>query len=121
MGVFKKLSRKALKSRVFSKTIMEVKIEKKTENTLLGRTEIEGSLTFTGPTPSYKDLTTSLSTSLKVAPEVVLIRHVYTSFGIQTAKFDALVYESKEKLENVEGNRVKKKAAQEKPAEAAAA
>ncbi|MBI4919623.1 hypothetical protein HY837_06840 [archaeon] len=98
---------------------MEVKIERKKENKLLGRTEVEGSLTFTGPTPSYKDLTASLSTSLKVAPEVVLLQHVYTAFGVQTAKFDALVYDSKEKLENVEGKRVKKKV--EKPAEAAAA
>ena len=81
---------------------MEVKINTKNDNKLLHRTELNGTLSFQGPTPSYKDLAKSLSNTLKTSEELIIVKHIYTDFGNQSATFEACAYENKEKLVNVE-------------------
>lgn len=81
---------------------MEVKIVRKTENKLLHRVELAGNINFTGATPSHKELEEELSKLLKVKPEVIMIKHVYTNFGSQTARFEAFIYDSVEKLVSIE-------------------
>ncbi|MBI5065859.1 hypothetical protein HZA97_06490 [Candidatus Woesearchaeota archaeon] len=92
---------------------MEVNVTEKKENKLLSRLEVKGSLTFQGPTPACKDVQADVGKALKKDAELVVVRHVYTNFGSSGAKFEALVYDSKEALKNVEAPiKVKKVAAE---------
>lgn len=95
---------------------MEVKINKK-ENPLLKRQELTGELTFTGAaTPSNKQLQEELAKKLSVAPELIVIRHIYGAFGGGKAAFEAVAYSSKEQFDKIEPKKKVKAAAPAAPA-----
>lgn len=77
---------------------MQMKIEKKTENKLLNRTEIEGAIAFQGATPSNKDVIAELAKQLKVEEDVIAMKIIDTQYGRQQARFKANVYKDKETL-----------------------
>lgn len=91
---------------------MEFEIKNKKDNTLLKRHEVTGELKFTGAaTPSNKQLQEELAKKLSVAPEVIVIKHIYGSFGGGKATFEAYAYASKEQMEKIEPKKKVKAAA----------
>jgi ribosomal protein S24E len=101
---------------------MDITISKTNENPFLQRKEVHGEVSFTGATPSQKQLADALATKLGAKADAIFIVHVFTNFGSQKAKFEAHVYPSKEQLEKVVrlGIKAKEKAAGKAPAPGAA-
>ncbi len=96
---------------------MEITISAKNNNGLLGRAELNGTISFTGATPAYPQIKQALATQLKVKEDVVALKQVLTEFGATRAKFFAHVYETAEQLQKIEP---KVKAKKDKKAEAPA-
>jgi len=109
---------------------MEIQI-KQTENALLKRKELTGTISFSGSTPSNTDVQSELAKKLSVGNELVVVKHIYTSFGDTKARFEAVAYATKEQRVKLEGKLPEPKKeeapaekpaapAEEKPAEAPA-
>jgi len=101
---------------------MDIAIDKTSENPFLQRKEVHGKVTFTGATPSQKQLADSLATKLSAKSDAIFVQHIYSSFGAQQAKFEAHVYPSKELLDKVVrlGKKAKEKLAGKAPEAGAA-
>ena len=100
---------------------MDIAIKKQKENTLLQRQEVTGEITFTGPTPSNKQLQEELSKKLSCPAECVAIRHIFGNFGGGKAAFEAVAYKTKEQFDKIEPKKKVPKAAAGAPAAPAAA
>lgn len=97
---------------------MSIKIEKTEEKPLLARKEIAASIMFEGKaTPSNDEVRKQIASGLKVDEKVVVVKHIYTSFGSSEAKVEAYVYNTEEDLKKIEP---KVKEAKKKAAEGAA-
>ena len=81
---------------------MKIEITEKKENKLLGRSEVSGQLNFSGATPANEVVKESLAVELKVDKELVIIKHIYSKFSYQEAKFLAFVYVNKEQMGKTE-------------------
>lgn len=99
---------------------MEIEIKTKKENPLLQRNDIHGTISFTGATPSNKQLQEELAKKLGVQPELVAIRGIYGKFGTEKAAFEAVAYATKEQFDKIEPKK-KEKAAAAQPGAAPAA
>jgi ribosomal protein S24E len=103
---------------------MNVTISEKRDNPLLQRRAVEGSISFEGATPSNTDIAQAIAKDMNAGSELVVVKHIYTRFSHQEAKFDAVVYKSVEALQKMEmlTKDMKKKAeakkAEEKKADA---
>ena len=75
---------------------MQLTIKNKNKNLLLERTEVDGSVSFTGKTPSNLDLAEVLAKELKKDSSLIIIKNIYTEFGQQNAQFKAVAYDNKE-------------------------
>lgn len=76
---------------------MNLKIEKTEEKPLLARKEIAGSLLFEKKaTPSNAEVAKAAAAGLKVDVKTVVVKHIYTGFGTNEAKFQAYVYNTEE-------------------------
>ena len=93
---------------------MKLEIKETKENSLLHRKEVEGIIYFDGATPSNQQVQKEVAGQLKSDEKLVVVKHIYTRFGENTADFLAYAYENEEHLKTVEF--LKKEAA--KPAEA---
>ena len=71
---------------------MKVIIEEKRENPLLQRTEVEGTITFEGVTPSNAEVTEALAKELKSDITSLVVKQISTKFGHQQAHFIAVSY-----------------------------
>lgn len=81
---------------------MDLKIEEKFNNSLLGRIDVTGNLSFSGATPSNAELTAALAKDLKAEESLVVVKQIKTTFSTQTATFKAASYKdlaSKQKFE----------------------
>lgn len=65
-------------------------------------------------TPSYKDIINKLASELKVSPELVKVKHIYSHFGLSKSKIIAHVYKNPEMLKKIEEIKKKPKAKKEK-------
>ncbi len=74
---------------------MELKIEKRTENKLLNRTEINFSVSAEGATPSRKEIKAAIQGSLKVDDDLIVIDRIDNQYGTTNAVGRALVYSDK--------------------------
>ena len=81
---------------------MDITIATNKENPLLKRREVQGTISFTGPTPTYPQLQQALAAQLKTKEDVIAIKNIYTQFGAPKATFFANVYETAEQLKKVE-------------------
>ncbi len=74
---------------------MELTITKKAENILLERFYVEGKITFEGPTPNNNIVTEALSRELGIDSQLVVVKHIYTTFSKNEAKIEAVAYKNK--------------------------
>ena len=81
---------------------MNITINEKKENALLGRTEVHGSISFEGATPSAADLTAELAKQLKVDEGMIVVKHLYTKFSHQEAVFHAVAYSNTDAMQKAE-------------------
>ena len=96
---------------------MELEIKNKYENKLLKRAEIDAILKFDAATPSNDEVKTKLSAQLGGDKSLVVVDHIYTTFGTHEAKVIAKIYDDKGTMEQFEP---KPKKSAEKPAEGSA-
>ncbi len=75
---------------------MELKISQKTEQPLLSRTELLGTISFEAVTPSRLEVRKKLSEAIKADESLVMVTNIKTSFGEKSAKVTAHVYKKKE-------------------------
>ena len=81
---------------------MQLNVTSKTDEALMGRTYVKATVEFDASTPSYKDLSTAIAHNLKADEKLVVIRHVYTSFGSKKADISAYLYKDEAKKKFME-------------------
>ncbi len=79
---------------------MEI-IEKK-ENKPLFRQEIIAKESYSGSTPSRKDLRKKIADNLKSKEDLVVIKKIDNSFGFSEARITAYIYSDQEKMKKIE-------------------
>ncbi|RJQ21865.1 30S ribosomal protein S24e [Candidatus Woesearchaeota archaeon] len=94
---------------------MELNITTEKKNSLLGRTEVYGTVTFEGATPSNAQVSEALAKKYGKDTDTVVVKHILGKFGGITATFEADVYDTKEQLLKTEPKK-KEKAAGTAPA-----
>jgi small subunit ribosomal protein S24e len=94
---------------------MDIEIIKEKETPLLSRKRVTAWAHSEGVTPSRKKICIELSKHLKVKPELVIVRHIYTRFGVQKAKLIAHVYDDRNVLVKLEGKKLVEKHKIEQP------
>jgi len=89
---------------------MEITIKEEKNNPYLKRKEIFGTMTFTAATPSNEETKKKLAEMTKSNADLIIIKHIYTQFGSQKAKFTAHIYENEDIKKKIEPKKkVKKK------------
>jgi len=91
---------------------MELVVKHQKENPLLHRKELTGMLSFTGATPSNKQLQEELAKKINAAPDTVAIKNISGTFGGTSAAFEAFIYENKEHHDTIEPKKKEKKTAE---------
>ncbi|MFC1454580.1 30S ribosomal protein S24e [Candidatus Undinarchaeota archaeon] len=81
---------------------MELEIKNQYENKLLKRKEIGALMKFDGATPSNDEVKTKLSAKLGGDKALVVIDHIYTTFGSHEAKIIAKIYADKNTMKQYE-------------------
>jgi len=82
---------------------------KELENLLLGRKRITYEIGHTGaPTPSRQSLADQISQDLKIDNKLIVVRHIFSKFGVNTSKVIAHVYNDEERMNFLEMKREKK-------------
>ncbi|MBR9683164.1 30S ribosomal protein S24e, partial [Candidatus Woesearchaeota archaeon] len=81
---------------------MKLEIKNKKENKLLGRTEVTGTLTFEGATPSNVVVKDALVAELSADKDLLIIKNIHSRFSSQVADFLAFVYDTAEAMEKIE-------------------
>jgi small subunit ribosomal protein S24e len=87
---------------------MEIKIIEQKDKPVLSRKEIIAEISFTGKTPSNEEVRKKIAEESKADEELVVVKNIYTEFGLTKAKVNAYVYNSKEKLESIEPKKKEK-------------
>lgn len=89
---------------------MEIKLTKREENPLMEREEIEFKVEHeNSPTPSRVEILEELTSELDVSENLILIEKLATLHGQQTASGIARIYESEERLKELEPNFLSKR------------
>ncbi len=84
---------------------MELKINSREKNALLEREEIELSVSHPGdPTPSREDIRDKLVAKEDLDEDEVIVQHVKTPFGSEGSKALVKVYDSNDRLMEVESD-----------------
>ncbi|MBS3097908.1 hypothetical protein J4209_03895 [Candidatus Woesearchaeota archaeon] len=90
---------------------MELNITEKKEEPLLSRVFIKAELFYKGPTISNKDVKTSLASSLGADEKLIVVKHIYSSFGSGNIKITAYKYNSEKDIKIIEPKQKEKKGA----------
>ena len=88
---------------------MNFSIIEKKEEPLFFRIKLIANIEFEGATPSYPQLRSLISTHTKTEENLVVIRHIYTSFGRKNATVTAYVYADESKKQLIEPKLKEKK------------
>ncbi|MCL5429923.1 MAG: hypothetical protein M1504_00410 [Candidatus Marsarchaeota archaeon] len=103
---------------------MEIEINKDTNNTVIGRREIEFYIVGENKTPSIDDVRAALCKKLNLSPDSTAIVKVSQSFGLKRCFALANSYKDQESMKKFEKKylfaRMEKKAKKKASAEAAA-
>ena len=99
---------------------MDIQIKEK-ENVLLQRKELTGTISFSGSTPRNTDVQAEIAKKLSVDKDLIVMKHIYTTFGDTKARFEAFAYANKEQRVKLEGKLPEPPAEEKKEAEKPAA
>ena len=95
---------------------MDLKITEKKDEPLLSRIKLTAEINFETATPSYEEVKKKLASALNNDEKLIVIKNIYTKFGIKKADLFAYIYNNKEAMEKIEPKqKEKKKAKVEKP------
>ena len=81
---------------------MKIEIKEKKQNKLLSRTEISGIINFDNATPSNEEVAKQIAKQMNISENNIKLKQILTRFGEKAADFRAFVYETPEKLEEIE-------------------
>lgn len=81
---------------------MDLKILSKKEEPLLSRTKIEAEVSFDKATPSKSEIKNALAKSLGRDEKLIVVKGVYTGYGVRKAKNVSYAYESEEVMKSIE-------------------
>ncbi len=81
---------------------MELELIKERDMPLLSRKRYSFYLTFKGSTPTRKEVRDVIAKKMKSEPELTVVKHIYTRYGISKAKVIAHVYSDKKDMERFE-------------------
>lgn len=102
---------------------MDLKILSKKEEPLLSRTKIEAEASFDKATPSKSEIRNALAKSLGRDEKLIVVKGLYTGYGVRKAKNVSYAYENEEVMKSIEpkenkgaakGEAKEQKAAEEK-------
>lgn len=97
--------------------MVEVKINKKTINTLMDRDEVECVVNFEQGTPKVDEIKAAIAKALAASESMLVINRLVPRFGAKQAKVLVSVYKSQEAMKkSVKAKKAKK--AEKKPAAA---
>ncbi len=88
---------------------MNLKIINKKEYPLLSRTKVESEIVFEKSTPSREEIKNKLSEVLGKDGKLIIVKGIYTSYGLKKAKNVAYAYENEESLKRIEAEKKKGK------------
>ena len=88
---------------------MEVQIDKEKDTPLLSRKRVTARVYYEGSTPSRVEALKEFSKKMKVKPEKVIVKHMYTRFGQQYLKLIANVYKDTDALKKLESSKLVEK------------
>ncbi|MFH1399193.1 MAG: hypothetical protein ABIG95_03715 [Candidatus Woesearchaeota archaeon] len=80
---------------------MEVNVVKDYKQPLLSRREVIAEITFSGATPSRKEIKKQMAEFLKEKEDLAVVVAVKTAFGHQKASVQINFYESKEAMDRL--------------------
>ncbi len=84
---------------------MQINITEKKANPFLNRTEIKGTVSFEGVTPSNMQLAGAIAKDVHAKElSLVVMKHIYTKFSHREAKIEAVVYDTLEAKKLMEKN-----------------
>ena len=81
---------------------MEITIKEQKENKLIGRTEINFEVDYTGASPKKLELRNDLAKQLNAKPELVTIKRVRNVFGLRKGVGLACLYKDETQLKKYE-------------------
>jgi ribosomal protein S24E len=85
---------------------MQIEIQKERDTPLLSRRRITVTVASEGKTPSRLELVKEISKALKVSEDLIVIRHIYTSYGSSFVKAIVNVYEDPKIMLRLEGEKL---------------
>ena len=89
--------------------MMDIQLVKKSETPLLGRKRFEYKAVFEGKTPSRDDIRKNIAAQNKISENTVIVKHIYTKFGLSEAKVIAHIYNDEATAKSVEESHLLKK------------
>ncbi|MCD6279739.1 hypothetical protein J7J26_03130 [Candidatus Micrarchaeota archaeon] len=81
---------------------MEVRLGEPFKNALLGRTEVEFKINFSGASPKRDEIIKALSKKLNIKPELIVLRNTNSVYGSHLIKGKVHAYEDANKLREIE-------------------
>ena len=87
---------------------MQLKIVNKKEDPLLSRTKVESEIIFEKVTPSREEIKNELVKVLGKDEKLIVVKGIFTSYGLKKAKNLSYVYENEESLKRIEVEKKKK-------------
>jgi len=81
---------------------MELKIINKKEDPLLDRTKVESEILFDKGTVSREEIKSRLGKDLGKDEKLIVVKGIYTEYGLKKAKNLSYVYENEEALKRIE-------------------
>jgi len=88
---------------------LELKITDTKDEPLLSRKLVKANVEFEKSTPSYAEVISSLSSSLKADEKLIAIKHIYNLFGAKKAEVIAYLYSDETKKQFIEPKLKEKK------------
>lgn len=92
---------------------MKMEVLKESENKLLHRKELDIVLKDLGPTPSKKDIVSTVSAHLGAPENAIVLGGVHQKFGKKEAVVHIRVYENEENKKSIEPKPKEKKSKEE--------
>lgn len=89
---------------------MDMKITEKKEEGHLSRVRLTGEIIFESVTPSYEEVRKKISSSVDCDEKLIVIKNIYTKFGLKKASVSAYAYKNEEAMKKIEPKPKEKKA-----------